>query len=189
MHRLVDTQPLDVRPIEHVPALLGHLLGVEQRGERHVLRARRRLDPTQQVTEREAEPRDDHRPCLDASHAIDALFEREPSQQRVDVDDLRPAHLTFDGDRPRARSQRAGPFGRVALLGAELVEVVVRGDVAERRLRLVGPVGSTASDRERRLAGAGHDLGGRRLRLGPASPHQPEQPAADPRAGCREEAP
>src|SRR2546426_7415806 len=140
MHRLVDAEPFDVGPVEDATLLPGHLLRVEERGEGDVLGARRRLDPTEEIAEGEAEPGDDHRPGLDAAHAVDALLEREPAEQLVQVDDLWFLHLAVDAHSPGPGPQRARQLGRVALVGAELVEVVVGGHVAVRRARLVGAV-------------------------------------------------
>src|SRR2546425_731410 len=95
---------------------------------------------------REAEPGHDHRPRLDASHAIDPLLQRGPLDELVDIDHLRPVHLTLDSYRPRPRPERARVRGRVALVRAELVEVVVGGDVPKRSHRLGGTVGAPLDD-------------------------------------------
>ena len=146
MHGLVEAQPLDVGPIQHASFLLRHLLRVQQRRERHVARACRRLDALQEVGEREADPGDDHRPGLDAAHPIDALLEREPAAELVDIHDLRLGDLSVDGDGPGAGPEGPRPPRRLVLVDAELVEVVVRRHVAIRSLRLRGAEGAAAGD-------------------------------------------
>src|SRR5467141_1729434 len=121
MHGLVDAQPLDVRPVEEMSALLWHLFSVQERREGDVLRTRCRFGPLEEIAQREADPGDHHRPCLDAAHAIDTLLEWKPPEEHVDVDDLRSVDLTPDGHRPGAGSQRACAVGWVALVGPELV--------------------------------------------------------------------
>ena len=61
--------------------------------------------------------------------AVDAVFERAQLEQVVDVEGERLGDLAFDFDGPGARGQAAGVFGGVALVDAELVKVVVVGDV------------------------------------------------------------
>jgi len=55
MHRLIQAQPLDIGPVEsraqQPRTLAGHLRGIEQRGEFHVLRARGRLDAPDETAE------------------------------------------------------------------------------------------------------------------------------------------
>ena len=58
---------------------------------------------------------------------------------------LRLGHLALAGDGPGPRLQGVGVLGGVGLAGAELVEVVVAGDVLEGRLLLVDRVGRPAS--------------------------------------------
>src|SRR5439155_17442119 len=113
-------------------------------------------------------------------------LEREPSEQLVDVDDLRLVDLALDGHRPGAGPQRARVLRGVSLARSKLVEVVVARDVAVRGPRLLGAVVAGAGDRELRLAWAS-PARARRLRLRPASPHQPKQAAANGRTRRREE--
>src|SRR5438309_6114858 len=183
VHRLVDAKAFDVGPAEDATLLPGHLLRVEERREGDVPGTRRRLDPAEEIAEREAEPRNDHRPGLDAAHAVDALLEREPAEQLVHVDDLRFLYLTVDAHRPGAGPQRAGQLRRVALVGAELVEVVVGGDVAVRRARLVGAVRPVPRDGKLGRV----TLRARRLLAGAPAAHEPEKASADAGARRREE--
>ena len=70
--------------------------------------------------------------------AIDAVFERPQLEQVVDVEGERLGDLAFDFYGPGARGQAAGVFRGVALVHAELVEVVVVGDVVEAGELLAG---------------------------------------------------
>ena len=146
--------------------LAGHLLGIEQRLERHVLRARRRLEaargrpPSGMPT-----PRDHHRPRLDAAQPVDALLERDAAaadprarSRRASRPRRRRAPSTA-GRRTVRRSRR----GR-SLRGAELVEVVVGARVVEGR-RLLG-----GREAVGRAHGAG--LAGARLLAPPAAGHE-----------------
>ena len=101
MHRLVEPQALNIRPLQYGVPLARHLLWIKQGRELDVLGAASRLQALDQVTERESQPRNDHRPGLDAPHAVDALLEREPPQQVLDGQRARLAHLARDLDRPR----------------------------------------------------------------------------------------
>ncbi len=49
MHRLVHPQTLDVRPVQHVAALAGHPLGIEQRLERDIFCAAQSARPRRAV--------------------------------------------------------------------------------------------------------------------------------------------
>ena len=140
MHRLVHAQALDIWPVEHREALPGHLLRVVQGRETQVPGARGRLEALDQVAEREADPRHHHRPGLDATQPVDALFERMwPQQvvQRIGPGDL---GLAVNGHVPRAGPEVPGVLGWITLVGAELVEVVVAGNLRQRVLLLVGRV-------------------------------------------------
>ena len=135
VERLVEAQPLRVRPVERrsekARPLAGELSRVEQRREFDVLRLPGRLNPLEQRGEWHADPRDDHRPPLDAAERVDTLLERGEPEQVVGlrlVDE--PVHL----DRPRPRRERVREPRGVILVHAELVEVVVSG----RRLELRG---------------------------------------------------
>jgi hypothetical protein len=79
MHGFVETQSLDIGPVEaraqQPRKLTGQLRGIEQRGEFHALRARVRLDTPDQIAQRETHPGNHHRPGLDATQAIDTLFQ------------------------------------------------------------------------------------------------------------------
>ena len=133
MHRLVQAQTFDIRPVERGDRQSRHLLLVGQGGEFDVLGAAGRLDALDQLGQRQANPRNDHRPAFDTAHAVDALFKRREFEQFVDVVDPGVLDQAFDRHRPRPGNQRSGASRRVGLVGAELVVVVVRGDVLVRR--------------------------------------------------------
>ena len=91
------------------------------------------------VRQREADPRDHHRPAFHAAHAVDALLERRRLDEIVEVVvppalPTRPSTLTVQG----LVLQGVRVLGGIALVGAEFVEVVVAGDVLEGRGWLVG---------------------------------------------------
>ena len=95
-------------------------------------------DPVEQPSQREPDPRDHHRPSLDAPHPVHSLLQRAEPEHLVEVKHLRLVDHPFDGDGPRPRHE-PGRRGRDALLvGRELVEVVVVADLLEGRHRLVG---------------------------------------------------
>ena len=133
-----------------------HLRSVGQRDELHVLGVRRRLESLQEIAELETDPRDHHRPRLDAAVPIDALLERVRLQDVL--------------ERKRARLLAASPLtctdhgdvfsvcasGRIALAGAELVVLVVSRDVLEGvDLLRRSPAISTSANSRRSPAGRG----------------------------------
>ena len=63
--------------------------------------------------------------------AIDAVFKRAQLEQRFNVEGFGRLDFAFDLDGPGARGQAAGVLCWLVLLYAELVEVVVVGDVFE----------------------------------------------------------
>src|SRR5207248_1281371 len=81
VHRLVDPQSLDVRPVEHPRALSRHLRRIIQRRELHVLGAGGGFEARQQVAQGKADPRHHERPRLDAAESIDAFLERLSLEQ------------------------------------------------------------------------------------------------------------
>ena len=138
VHGLVHPQALHVGPRQRRLGLPRHLLRVHERGEPHELRLRCGLEALHEIGQREAHPRNDHGPRLDAAHAVDALLEREPLHDVFHVVGAGLAALPFHHHAPGARLERARVPGRVALVEAELVEVVVGGDVPVRVELLVG---------------------------------------------------
>ena len=127
MHRLVQAQPFDVGPVEHRRALAR----ASASGRSSVVNSTNFAfavgsTALEQVAEREADPRNHHRPALDAAEPVDALLERVRLDEVVDVVTCRACRLRPRRDGPRARScSDCGVSRRVVLVGAELVEVVV----------------------------------------------------------------
>ena len=140
MHRLVEPQALHVGPRQRLEqaALARHLGRPHQRLEGDVLGAALRLDALEHFGQRHADPGDHHRPAFHAAHAVDALLELGGLDQVVEVVVGRLADEAVDLDRPGLGLERVRVLGGIALVGAELVEVVVAGDVLEGRQRLVG---------------------------------------------------
>jgi hypothetical protein len=122
-----------------------------------------------QVGQRITDPGDHHRPALDAAQAVDALFQRRQLGQLVDVQRQRLLDFAVDLHGPGTGAQGAGVLGRIGLVGAELVEVVVVGRVLERGQRLGGGEGG--------VAGGGQLLGRRGLGKGVAVQHFPHRGA------------
>src|SRR5690606_36451861 len=129
-----------------------HALIVGERLVFDVVRVAEGLDPADELRERIADPRNHHGPALDTAHPVDPLLEGDERQQLLDVVDPGLRDRALDPDTPWPRLQAMGMGRRIALARAELVEVVVAGDVLVGRARLV--------DRER--AGARIERGPRR---------------------------
>nr|ADI18334.1 hypothetical protein [uncultured Rhodobacterales bacterium HF4000_03E16] len=129
MHRLVQPQPLDIRPLQHRIFLAPHLVRAIERLEGHVFRARLHPGQVQQVGQLEAVPGHHHRPGLDAAKAIDALFDGHPGHDVLEGKLAGIVDHAIDFHAPRIGGERMGIARRVILAGAEFVEVVVGGDV------------------------------------------------------------
>src|SRR6185503_19814901 len=86
-----------------------------------------------EVGERKADPRNHHRPRLDATVAVNAVLERLTLQDVFEVHLSASGAFTVDDDGPRLRFEIPGeqrwPCARSRV---ELVKVVVRGDVLPR---------------------------------------------------------
>ncbi len=138
MHRFVQAQAFDIRPIEHVGPLPRHHLRVQQRGEGDVFRPAERLHALEQFRERIAGPGDDHRPGFHAAHAVNPLLRRGDFADVVHVEYLRLRHQAIDGDLPAVGGERAHRSRHALLLRAELVKIVVMRDALERCFLLAG---------------------------------------------------
>ena len=154
--------------------LSGHFRGAAQRGERDIGGLALRLGALEHGAERNAHPRDHHRPRFDAPQPVDALLQLDRLDQVLELIGRRLAAQAVDLHRPRRRLHAAGVPRRIVLAGAELVEVVVAGDVLEAVQLLVGRHHARLDVGERRLAaapsraGAGGKPGGRwRVAAGP----------------------
>ena len=136
MHGFVHAQAFHIRPLQHAHALSRHLCRVEQRDEFDELRIACRFDALDQFRQRKTDPGNHHRPAFHATHAVDALFQRREFQEFVDVVNLLLLDLAFHLDLPRTGFQLAGMHGRVVLVGAELVVIVVFGNGFQWRQRI-----------------------------------------------------
>src|SRR5690606_19341385 len=130
-------------------ALPGHLLGAVQRGELDELRVPVRLEPLEDVGERNAAPRHHHRPRLDAAQPIHAILGGEAPDRVLECIGTGLVALTRDLDRPWIDGHAPGVALRIALVETELVEVVVAGDDLLRRHLLArnAPVGALSRAR------------------------------------------
>ena len=99
--------------------------------ELDVLGFGKRIALLDQLRERVADPGYDHAPTLDAAEAVGAVFKWPEFEQGVDVEGLWAVDQAADFDRPGTRRKAGGVARRVALVGAEFVEIVVVGDVLE----------------------------------------------------------
>src|SRR6185295_10334830 len=120
-----------------------------------VLGLGRRLVALQDVRERHADPRNDHRPRLHAAQAVDALFERMTLEHVFEREGALVLALATYRDRPRRGLEAAGIRSRSALVDTELVVVVVAGDVFVLVRRLGEAVLLVALVLERRDVGRG----------------------------------
>src|SRR5262249_10254723 len=66
---------------------------------------------------------------LDAAQAVDALLELETAEEVVDVEEARLGAQAVDRDGPGPGHEGGSALGRPVLVGRELVEVVVGGDL------------------------------------------------------------
>ncbi len=133
--------------------------------------------------EREADPRDHHRPGLDAAQPVDALLERVRLQECIEIEHAGLRDLAFDRDGPGPRPQRVRVARRVLLVGAEFVEVVVGRGGREGRQLLVRPEAWRRGLHVRELGERGGRLGRTGLRvLATAEPAR----GAERRGGAQE---
>ena len=140
MRGFVETQALDVRPIECLEkaALPRHLARPFQRLEGDELGAGLRLGTLDHVGERKADPGDDHRPALDAAMAINALLEREGLDKIFERIIGRLGDEAVDPQAPGLCGELMGLLLRIVLIGAELVIVVVARHISECRRHFIG---------------------------------------------------
>src|SRR5690606_39350441 len=117
------------------------------------------LEALDEVGQGEAYPWNNHRPTLDTAQTINPLLKimrLEDILQRIHA---RLGDLTFNGDRPGIDLHVAGVGLGISLVGAELIKIVIRGDVA------IG--GNRSICHKRTTFGSGLDQGA--LRLPPGS--------------------
>jgi len=98
--------------------------------------------------------------------SIHAVFERSPLHHVFEVVDRRLVALALDGHGPRLGHERAGEARRLFLVGAELVVVVVGGDLLPRVGSLISAVAACPDvlqflSMQRRLRGLNECVGRR----------------------------
>ena len=91
----------------------------------------RGLNEIDEIAEGETDPGPNDGPGFDAAVAVDAFLERGDFQDFVHGELAGLFYFAFDGDRPRGGVEVFGVFCRIALVGAEFVEIVVVGDIFE----------------------------------------------------------
>ncbi len=154
MHGLVHAQAFAIGPIEHRIGEAGHLRRSFDRRESDVFRRSQRLAALEQSGEREAGPGDHHRPGFDAAHAVDAFF------QRLALEDVFEREVSGffgqagDFHAPRSWLESAGMGSRIALAGAELVEIVVVRGIPKSGLHGAIGIVDVTDDRQRPARGA-----------------------------------
>src|SRR5690606_14877396 len=184
MHGLVYAQALAVRPVDRAVADAGHLLWIGQGGKGHVLRFRGRLEALQHLAQRHAGPRDHHGPAFHAAQAVDPLLGGNAAQQVLQPDRARLRALAINRHRPGRGAQGLRRTRWIVLVGAELVEVVVGGDVLVAGRLLAGAEpgaglgGGGAGRRRRRRFGLGAS-GQAQQRAGGEHPQEPAAVAVD----------
>ena len=90
------------------------------------------------ISQRNADPGNDHRPCLDTSHAIDTLFEVERLDEILEIERAGLLGMTVDGNRPWPWVEVLRVAVRVVLARAELVKIIVSRDVFVAIWRHIG---------------------------------------------------
>ena len=125
MHRLVDAQAFGVRPRQRAVGVVGKKrLRIESQ-ELNEFRVRIRLDFGEQFRERITDPRNHHRPRLDATQAINPILERRQGEQVVQLKNAGFGAFALDCQPPRARLIQIGVFGRLVFLRPQFVKIVV----------------------------------------------------------------
>jgi len=135
VHGLVHAEAFAVRPVV-TEGTIGHLLFVVEGKKLDEFGARQRFAEVDELRKGVAVPGDDHRPGLDAAMAVYAAFDGAIAEKVVDVDGDRLLDQAGDLDGPGTNLERVGIVGRLRLVGAELVVVVVGSGFVEGRLRV-----------------------------------------------------
>src|SRR5580692_5131080 len=142
MRGLVDSEAFNVGKIDSGSTPQRHLLLIEIALKRNELRVGigfRRLD---YGAERIADPRHHDGPSFDAAVAVDPLFERRELQNFVHRVLARLGALALDRNFPRRSHEFRRVLRRIALVGAKLVVIVVRGHDLRSRDLLGGAEGA-----------------------------------------------
>ena len=128
----------NVRPPEDRTADARHLPGIVQRVKCDELRLRGGLALLDEIGQREADPRNDHRPGFDAPMPVDPFLKCLPLQDVFEIVGGRLATFAVDHDLPRLGLERLRVLRWRVLVGTELIVVVVRGDLLPRVDLIVG---------------------------------------------------
>src|SRR5207249_3905334 len=131
VHRFVDAKTLRVRPSQKrrkSEALSRHFRWTNHRGEFDELCCAGRLKALQQFAERKPDPRNHHRPALDAAMPINTLLEIMWFENVFQEKDARLGAVAVDSNRPRSRLEIPGVFRWIGFVTAEFVEVVEARD-------------------------------------------------------------
>src|ERR1039457_3990000 len=127
MHGLVNAQAFHVGELQ--AGRVRHLLAVEKGLERHIFRLRRGLHLVEQRAQRISHPRHHNRPGFHAAMPVHPLLQRRQRQDLFHSELARLVAQAFHADRPGRGLEVLGVLRGVAFIRAELVVVVVRGDV------------------------------------------------------------
>src|SRR5690606_364280 len=131
-------------------------------------------------------------PGLDAAMAIDALFQLRIIDQIVDRVVAGRVGLAFDRDLPGRGLHQKGLVRRIALVGAELVEIAVAGEgvLDRRRVRdRIGCLGGGELGAGRRMRARAGGSGDGPLRLGTCGQGAEDRTGAEDAAGGDQSAP
>ncbi|MNQ84224.1 hypothetical protein D3C85_993450 [compost metagenome] len=137
VHRLVEAQALHIGVIdaaaEGAGGLSRQLLGIIEGLERHELGATVGLGPADQIRQRDAAPGQHHGPGLHAAQPVDPLLQGTLVDEIPHIQGKGVGHLPLDLERPGLGLEVMAIAGRIPLVGAELIEVVVAGRLLQRR--------------------------------------------------------
>ncbi len=132
VHGFVEAEALDVGQLDAGHGPLGHLAGVVITFEGDEFGFRGGFGELGDDAEGIADPGNDDGPGLYAAVAIDALFERGELEDFVHGIFAGMLDFAFDGNAPGRSAEIAGVAGGIFLACAELVEIIVVGDVIIR---------------------------------------------------------
>src|SRR5687768_6997512 len=77
MHRFVESQSFNIRPVKHASLLVWHPLRIKECLKRYKLRFRGWLNQFQQSGEGKTDPGDHHRPALNTAEPVDSFLKRK----------------------------------------------------------------------------------------------------------------
>ena len=184
MPGLVEAQPLGVGPVECAAPLAGHMFRVQQRLKAHIARFLGGLDLLEEPREGEPQPGDDHRIALDAAHPLDALLLGKAGEEILDEVGTGIAHQPAHLHRPRGGLQIGGQAADGALVGGELVIVVVGVGVVLGGQH-VGGRRACGQGLVARRRGARRRRAGRQRHAGGCRPQAGQEPPAREHEGLR----